>query len=218
MAQPIIPAADDAAAKELAANIAVFKASPAVYGITPEDATALEAQAAAFATHVAEVTAQKALLGAAVQRKDAARALVSKNYRALVARIQVNPAVSDAGRAAANIPVRDTVKTSAQPPAPMDLVVSPQANGTHFLAWNRGGADKNTDFLIEAKVGTATTWTLIGHSKGVNFEHKGQHPRRAHRVSRQSQTRQVRIGLQPRRGSLPSVIRREGRLPAPMWS
>jgi len=176
MATQVIPSPDDAAAKSLAQSIAQIKANAAQYGASDAEMLALEAKVTAFSAELVNVENAKNARNGAVARKDAARTSLEKDYRALVQRIHANPAITDQQKMAAGIPAHDTVKSSVMPPAPTDLVVAPNANGTNYLAWNCIGAPSGTDYLIEAKPVASDTWTLVGSSHKLSFEHTGQKP------------------------------------------
>lgn len=172
----VVPNPDDAAAKALNGSIAQIKANAALYGVSDAEMLALEAKASAFQTELTAVDAAKNAQTAAVARKDATRMALEKDYRALVQRIHVNPAITDEHKAAAGIPMRDTVRTSAMPPSPLDLVVSAQSNGTNYLAWNRNGAPERTDFVIEARTAPSEAWVMVGSVSATQFQHTGQKP------------------------------------------
>jgi len=176
MSNQIVPSADDAAAKAIAGSITTIKAFAATYGATPEELTALEAKATAFASELANVENAKNAQNGVVARKDAARMSLEKDYRNLVQRIHTNPAVTDEQKVRAGIPVRDTVKTSVVPPAPTDLVVAPNANGTNYLAWNCIGAPDGTDYLLESKATGSESWVLIAAPSRLSYQHIGQKP------------------------------------------
>jgi len=176
MSNLIVPNADDAAAKAIAESIATIKAFASIYGATLEELTALEAKVTLFAARLANAENAKNARNGAVALKDEARMSLEKDYRNLVQRIHTNPAVTDQHKVAAGIPPRDTVRSVVMPPAPTDLVVAADANGTNSLAWNCTGAPQGTDYLIEAKVGGSETWTLVGASHKLSAEHLGQKP------------------------------------------
>jgi len=176
MSNLIVPSADDAAAKAIAGSITTIKAFAATYGATPEELTALEAKATTFASELTNVESAKNAQNGAVARKDEARMSLEKDYRNLVQRIHTNPAVTDQHKIAAGIPVRDTVKTSVVPPAPTDLVVAPNANGTNYLAWNCIGAPDGTDYLVESKAAGSDSWVLIAAPSRLSYQHNNQKP------------------------------------------
>jgi len=59
---------------------------------------------------------------------------------------------------------------------PTDLVVSGASDGINKLKFNRNGNKPKTVFLVEAKIGNATDFVIIGTSMKQTFEHKNQKP------------------------------------------
>jgi hypothetical protein len=62
------------------------------------------------------------------------------------------------------------------PSAPADLVATGTSDGTNSLKFSRGGNRQGTTFIIEAKIGDATAWTMIDAVTGSNYKHKNQTP------------------------------------------
>ena len=60
--------------------------------------------------------------------------------------------------------------------SPVDLSVKGFSNGINALKFNRNGNKHGTIFLIEAKIGAATDWTIVGTTTKAGYEHKGQKP------------------------------------------
>jgi hypothetical protein len=59
---------------------------------------------------------------------------------------------------------------------PMDLVVQGYSNGTNELKFDRNGNKQGTTFLIEAKIGDALDYTIIGTTRKQSFKHTEQKP------------------------------------------
>ncbi|MEQ1933320.1 MAG: hypothetical protein ABL962_05505, partial [Fimbriimonadaceae bacterium] len=57
-----------------------------------------------------------------------------------------------------------------------DVSVAGYSNGTNKLSWNRAGNAQGTMFMIEAKIGTSTTWVQVGGTTKKAFTHSGQTP------------------------------------------
>ncbi len=176
MSTQLIPNTDDAAAKSLAQSIQAIKVNAAQYGASDPEMLALEAKATAFSSELASLQSANNARNGVTARKDAARASLEKDYRALVQRIHANPSVTDEHKVAAGIPTHAKGRSIVMPPAPTDLVVAANANGTNYLAWNCIGAPPGTDYLIEAKVTGSETWTLVGASHKLTADHIGQKP------------------------------------------
>ena len=62
------------------------------------------------------------------------------------------------------------------PVAPADLVVMGTSDGVNALKWNRSGNRQGTTFIIEAKIGNASGWTIIDAVTGSTYKHKNQTP------------------------------------------
>jgi hypothetical protein len=63
------------------------------------------------------------------------------------------------------------------PPAvPLDLVVMGTSDGVNSLKWKRNGNRQGTTFIIEAKIGEASDWTIIDAVTGATYKHKNQTP------------------------------------------
>lgn len=59
---------------------------------------------------------------------------------------------------------------------PSGLVVQGFSNGTNELKFNRNGNKQGPTFLIEARIGEATDYIIIGTTRKQNFKHLGQKP------------------------------------------
>jgi len=176
MSTQLIPNTDDAAAKSLAGSIQAIKANAAHYGASDPEMLALEAKATAFASELTNLQSAKNAQNGVAARKDAARASLEQDFRALVRRIHANPFVTDEHKMAAGIAPHAKGRSVVMPPAPTDLVVVADANGTNALAWNCIGAPDGTDYLVEAKVTGSETWTLVGASHSLKSRHLSQKP------------------------------------------
>lgn len=62
------------------------------------------------------------------------------------------------------------------PVAPTDLVVTGTSDGVNSLKWSRSGNRQGTTFIIEAKIGNASSWTIIDAVTGSTYKHKNQTP------------------------------------------
>jgi len=59
---------------------------------------------------------------------------------------------------------------------PTDLIVQGASSGTNALKFNRNGNKTGTIFIIEAKIGAATGYAMVGTTTKTNFNHTGQTP------------------------------------------
>lgn len=60
--------------------------------------------------------------------------------------------------------------------APIELSVVGFSNGKNSLVFNRNGNKPGTIYNAEAKIGTATSFVIIGFTKSRTFDHKNQTP------------------------------------------
>jgi hypothetical protein len=150
----------DASAK-FAVTVPALVANPTDYGLIAGDVDELAALRTAFDDGIADVTAAKSALAAAVGVQDAARAALELQLRPLVKRAQESPATSDASRTAAGIPIRDTTRSVNAPVAPAVLVaVADGATGAR-LSWNSNGNTPGVDYVVEKLVNNAGGWVLV---------------------------------------------------------
>lgn len=59
---------------------------------------------------------------------------------------------------------------------PSDLSVKGFSNGVNALKYNRNGNKHGTIFIIEARTGDATEYSIVGTTTKTTFEHKNQKP------------------------------------------
>lgn len=70
----------------------------------------------------------------------------------------------------------DLTLTVSVPQTPLDLSVKGFSNGTNELKYKRNGNKATTIFIIEAKIGDAANYSIIGTTTKTNFRHTGQKP------------------------------------------
>ncbi len=169
-----IPKQDRAALAFYTTLLAALAATPAQYGLVAADVTPLSTKRTTFSSALDDADSAKVAASTAVAAKDTALDDVESSVRALVARIQVDPAVSDASRSAAGIPIRDTVRTTSAPIAPRDLVASADAAGVNRLSWNSNGNSVGVQYVVEAKVSTAAEFTIVDVVTATTFHHGGR--------------------------------------------
>lgn len=97
-------------------------ASPATYGIDQATADQIKALSNAWDTKYDKSVSAQEAARAAVGEKDAARGAFIALIRPTVARIQVDPAVSDGSKQAAGLPIRSTSRSPNPPPDTRPLV------------------------------------------------------------------------------------------------
>lgn len=66
--------------------------------------------------------------------------------------------------------------SAISPQTPLELTVTGSSNGTNALKWKGNGNKPRTIYLIEAKIGDAAKYSIIGTSTKKSFNHKDQTP------------------------------------------
>jgi hypothetical protein len=138
----------------------VIAGDPASYGCSAQQSLNLTNSATGFGDAIPLVEAKKADYHATVEFKQAKRTALINALRVVAAEMYNDPAVTSDMIIRAGFAVRDTTKTPQMPEEPMDLLATPNANGTVHLAWNRNGSKKGTTFLIETRSEDGD-WTLV---------------------------------------------------------
>lgn len=62
------------------------------------------------------------------------------------------------------------------PQAPLELIIEGFADGRHALKWKRNGNNYRTIFVIEALVGDAPDFVIVGTTTKTKFVHLNQKP------------------------------------------
>jgi hypothetical protein len=70
----------------------------------------------------------------------------------------------------------DLTPSSIAPQTPTELTAQGSSGGTNALKFNRNGNKKGAIFIIEAKIGAATGYAIVGTTTKTNFNHTGQTP------------------------------------------
>jgi hypothetical protein len=171
-----IPKPDTEFSAYLETLTTALEADEVAYGIIGADSLALRGALTLFQNNLSESNTAKAEAQVAVAAKDAARSDLEQLVRPLVARIQVNPVVTDALRSAASIPIRDTIRTVTAPIPPSALVAVASADGVNSLNWNPNGNTSGIQFVVEARVGAAAAFALVDVVTAASYRHTGQTP------------------------------------------
>jgi hypothetical protein len=171
-----IPKPDAEAATYLENTANVLGDTPVPYGLTAAEGTALVNAAGAFRGALQDVDATKATLATMVATKDAKRATMEDLLRGAVQRIQVNPAVTDAMRGSAGIPLRDTTRSFNAPTPPLALQAMPDASGFNALKWEPGSNAAGARYVIEARIGAATEFATVDVVTATTYRHQGRTP------------------------------------------
>jgi hypothetical protein len=156
--------------------IAALELDEAAFGITVAQSLALREAHTRFEDALNAANTAKGAAQVAVAAKDTARTALEQLLRPIVAQIQVNPAVTDADRVAAGIPIRDTTRTFSAPVTPSGLVATADAAGTNLLKWSGAGNSTGIQFVVEAKVGSALEFSTVDVVTATTYRHTGRTP------------------------------------------
>lgn len=171
-----IPKPDQEAVAYLDTLITALEANEVAYGGVADDFASLRTLHTAFEDALNVSNTKKGEAQIAVANKDAARLDLEAAVRPEVAQIQVNPAVLDADRVTAGIPIRDTVRTFSNPITPTDLVAVADAAGTNTLKWDDAGNATGIQYVVEGKVGAAAGFSTVDVVTARTYRHTGQTP------------------------------------------
>jgi hypothetical protein len=169
-----IPKPDVEASALIERVVAAIEADEAAFGLLPADSLALRTKLDDFKAKLAASSAAKAAATNAVAAKDVSRVVLEDAFRPLVQRIQVNPAVADATKSGAGLPLRDTTRTTTAPIAPTDLVVVADGAGVNRLKWSANGNTSGIQYVVEAKIGAAVDYSTVDVRTSTTLEHGGR--------------------------------------------
>ncbi len=144
------------------------------FGVPKADITAVVNLVAPFTAALNDVDAKKVAQQNSVTAKDTARTALETKLRALVARIQVAPAVTDASKTEAHLPLRDKTRSFSAPVAPQTLKGTPFSNGVNRLEWLAGGNQAGVQYVIEQKLLTSPDWFVVDAVTARKYDHKQQ--------------------------------------------
>lgn len=94
----------------------------------------------------------------------------------LNAKFKANKAITSDIIESLGLNSKDNNLSSANVTTPSDLVVTGTSDGINHLKWNRGNNRQGTNFIIEAKLGNAETWSIVDVVTNSKFEHINQTP------------------------------------------
>src|SRR5215218_6124647 len=103
-------------AAQMALYHAVVAANVAGYKQTAADQGEFGSGLANFVSTLDAVDAAREMLRSKVEAKDLAEASITELFRTQVAKIQADPAIGDAAKSAAGLPIRDDSKTPGTAP------------------------------------------------------------------------------------------------------
>jgi len=168
---------NDAAAQAWANNfLTVANASLPALGLVADDTAPIAAAKSAFDAALSDVAAKKSAYEAAVANKNTRRKSLDDAVRPVVRKIQATVGVPNSLKANLRITVRGASAPPSAPVPPVNLVARGLDTGTNTLAWARSANRVGTQFVIEAKVNNAATWSLVDVITVTRYAHTGQQP------------------------------------------
>lgn len=176
MAKTFYPANDAEFAVWFANLLAKATVNKTILNLTDERLTALDTKLNAFNTNLAlkqqkrdEATAQTTLVSNLRKDLNKEAGLLNSGAKGIEG---LPPNILEE----LGLKVGEGSAVSSPPAAPADLVVTGTSDGVNSLKWNRSGNRQGTTFIIEAKIGGASNWTIIDAVTGSTYKHKNQMP------------------------------------------
>jgi len=145
-------------------------------GLVAGDVTPISTGSTALQTAINNADVAKQAYRQAIQAKIAARKTVVTAIRITARKVQSNPAVSPAQKAALGITPRTNARTKHKPITPQNVLAVANADGTNEIRWNRSGNVYGVVFMIEARTIADPVWKQVGAVTGVRFKHTDQTP------------------------------------------
>ena len=155
----------------------VVTATPATYGCTPAQATALSDAVAALVSAISNQEAARSAYRASTEAKINARLATIAALADVAGEIYATDTLTSEQIAATGLAVHNNLPTPSMPSEVLDVVAFPSANGNVKLSWDRNGNLTGTTFIIEyttdmsswnyAGTTTRSKITLGGYAPGV---------------------------------------------------
>lgn len=145
-------------------------------GITAYDIASISGQTQDFDSAMTQAFAALMAYRGASAGKKTARKNAEKIIRTYVKRFQVNPNVSDATRAALQIPIYKKPSGPLIPVVPQQLMATPHASGVNNLHWKPNGNKQGVLYVVQAKPSGNGEWTTVGVSTKTRYAHLGNTP------------------------------------------
>lgn len=144
------------------------------YKTTTTKVTAVTTAQSVFDSAILDFEAAKAAFAAASDAKAAARQSLLSSI-SVVTRDIYGGGVSDSMVSAAGLEPRDAVRTPVVPLQPTELMVTPFADGTVQLKWNRNGNARNMNFIVESAV-DGESWAIVNSTSKSRITLSGYAP------------------------------------------
>ncbi len=160
-------------------NVATQVANGKVKGMLAQQIASISAAIADASDELAAAdNAQVAAKAAAIettriaQEKQARLLKLLQQLKYLMRSLESNASEFDA--VGFNPPVK--VRQMVKPKIPFDLSATGYSNGVNVLKYNSSNSPNTVGYIIEAKIGDANRYQIIGTSKNRSFKHTGVKP------------------------------------------
>jgi hypothetical protein len=174
MASENIPRSDGAFNSFVTTFATVASANALPLGLSLPQVGAITAAATDFTAAYNASEASKATTKGLVAAKDSVRSSSEAVIRSFAKQFLANPDVSPALKGQLGLNVNPTPLGPVA--VPTDLSATGFGNGTNQLKWKRNGNASGTIFTVEAKIGSATEFSLLSVTTTTKFSHMGQTP------------------------------------------
>ena len=145
-------------------------------GYVAADITALTALKTDIDNRLAASVAAKAAAKSATVNLKIAQRAAKVNLNVRNKQILANVAVPNTLKVLLGLKIPDTVPSHTTPNDPISLVAYGTESGTNLLDWFRNENIDRTQFVIEAKFGTATAWQIVDVVMATKFQDAGRTP------------------------------------------
>ncbi|HMS41868.1 MAG TPA: fibronectin type III domain-containing protein [Pyrinomonadaceae bacterium] len=145
-------------------------------GIDPAVITDAKTVRVSLANNLGERQALEDSLAGKNQEIKFNRASQNKAAAKIQAALKNNENILNSFIEEAGFNVDDGAKSPIAPIAPINLVVTGTSDGTNSLKWGRNANKYGVLFIIEAKFGDASQWTMIDVVKTAKYDHINQTP------------------------------------------
>lgn len=160
----------------LAAHVKSMEENAAELGVSPDEINELKSLRDEYHANLQERVRLRIASKAATE---AFRQTKIKINRKIAARRKTYLADSEISETLIKSLGFDIPKTRSERVAlftPEELTVTGFSNGTNVLRWKRAGNHSKTMFIIEALIGDASDFVMVGATMKTKFVHEGQKP------------------------------------------
>lgn len=192
-----IPGKDLAALAYMRQSTNTISTATGTYGLPAPTVAALNAALDAFESGITVATNQYELAKSFTVVKDEAKADALAKFRSAVRQIQGNPAITNAQKAEAGLPVHSTSHAPVPSYTPTALVATADVLGNVLLKWNTGANKQGTIYQIQSAPDASGPWTVVESTQRKSFKLSDQPV---------GETQWFRIlATRPRSSSMPST-------------